>query len=418
MATGASDHGLRAAGIDEMHARPSPVIAAPAEAVFVALRPERRSERDRPAELAHLRALADAWGLPPPADGTHWTGTRDGTSLTWESHTEFVSLLLWGTDDSDPLAALPEGWLAGFPGLRIAAARFSVREEGDDTRIVAALNARFRPESLAVSRILDDALVVAGDFRPDAAGEMHFAVFARPGCGPGRIGRVVQRLREIETYRAMAMLGLSRARELGPELTDLEARLSAEVSRLGGAGGSDAALHALLDLAARMEQIETRTGFRFPATEAYEKLVLQRIAVLREARFEGRQSFAEFMSRRFDPAMRTVSSTQRRVQELTARAARAAELLRTRVEVERAAQNQALLASMDRRSDQALRLQRTVEGLSVVAIAYYGVGLVMHVVDPFAERLHLAGPWLGPGITLLVVAVTWVALGRIRRRLH
>jgi uncharacterized membrane-anchored protein len=57
------------------------------------------------------------------------------------------------------------------------------------------------------------------------------------------------------------------------------------------------------------------------------------------------------------------------------------------VDVERSAQNQALLESMDRRADLQLRLQKTVEGLSVVAISYYAVNLVVYLVGPLAEPL-------------------------------
>ena len=69
---------------------------------------------------------------------------------------------------------------------------------------------------------------------------------------------------------------------------------------------------------------------------------------------------------------------------------RAGELLRTRVDVERSAQNQKLLESMDRRADLALRLQETVEGLSVVAISYYAVSLASYLVYPLAEPLGLS----------------------------
>ena len=113
----------------------------------------------------------------------------------------------------------------------------------------------------------------------------------------------------------------------------------------------------------------------------------QRIAALREERVQGRQTFGEFMMRRYDPAMRTVKSAEARLGSMAERAQRAAELLRTRVDVERSAQNQKLLESMDRRADLALRLQHTVEGLSVVAISYYAVSLAGYVAYPLIEGL-------------------------------
>ena len=102
--------------------------------------------------------------------------------------------------------------------------------------------------------------------------------------------------------------------------------------------------------------------------------------MLREERFQGRQTFREFMMRRYDPAMRTVKSTEEWLSARTNRVTRAGNLLRTRVDVERSAQNQSLLESVDRRADLQLRLQKTVEGFSVVAISYYAVSLAGHLI--------------------------------------
>ena len=137
--------------------------------------------------------------------------------------------------------------------------------------------------------------------------------------------------------------------------------------------------------------------------------------MLREERFEGRQTLGEFMMRRFDPAMRTVKSAERRLQAMAERAMRAGKLLRTRVDVERSAQNQALLASMGRRADLQLRLQRTVEGLSVVAISYYAVNLAEYVAYPFAPEGWSEG-LVSAALTPPVVLVVWLAIRRIRRK--
>jgi uncharacterized membrane-anchored protein len=142
---------------------------------------------------------------------------------------------------------------------------------------------------------------------------------------------------------------------------------------------------------------------------------MQRVAALREERLEGHQTFIEFMTRRFDPAMRTTASTDARLQALAERAIRAGDLLRTLVDVARSAQNQKLLESMDRRADLALRLQHTVEGLSVVAISYYAVGLTLYLLGPLAEEVGKA--WLTAAVTPIVAGVAWLRLRRVRRRL-
>jgi uncharacterized membrane-anchored protein len=274
-------------------------------------------------------------------------------------------------------------------------------------------------ESLAVARVVDGAAVIASDFRIDPAGHMRFAVFVRASTGQRRIGRIVQRLCEIETYRAMSMLGLVAARQLSPRLNKLEARLVTLVSGLdAGAENAEADLHELLAISAELESLAVSASFRFGASRAYELIVNQRIEALREIRLAGRQTFAEFMTRRYDPAMRTVQSTDGRLKTLAERAQRAAELLRTRVDVARSRENQDLLASMDRRADLALRLQHTVEGLSVVAISYYAVSLGAYTLSPLAEAYGYGKTEVLAVLTPIVVLGVWAALRRIRKAMH
>jgi uncharacterized membrane-anchored protein len=146
--------------------------------------------------------------------------------------------------------------------------------------------------------------------------------------------------------------------------------------------------------------------------------VRERIEMLGEERIAGRQQFREFMLRRFDPAMRTVGAAERRLAEMAVRASRVAELLRTRVNVALEAQNQRLLASMDARAGLQLRLQQTVEGLSVVAISYYAVGLAVYLLVPFAAAAGLAKETLTALVAIPVIAGVWWFIRRIRRRIE
>jgi uncharacterized membrane-anchored protein len=177
-------------------------------------------------------------------------------------------------------------------------------------------------------------------------------------------------------------------------------------------------LHELLEISAELEAQAVRHAFRFGAAGAYEALVNQRVQILRETRFNGRQTFAEFMMRRYDPAMRTVKSAEKRLEQMAERAERAGELLQTRVDVERSAQNQKLLESMDRRADLALRLQHTVEGLSVVAISYYALSLAAYMAYPVAGWIGLSKGELTAILVLPVVLAVWGMVRRIKRKMH
>jgi uncharacterized membrane-anchored protein len=418
------DHPLRYQLANELHARPFPSLEAPCRAAFLAIKQtQEAASRDRRADRAHLLELLDRYGAQhPQPDATHYFGTLGKYILKWESHTEFVSYTLFGDGvaerpfDSQTFAMFPDDWLSRAPGTRATSALIRVEEmPAEDEVVRKKLHDWFVPESLAVSRILDDTAIMASDFRIDASGHIRMAVFARKETGPRRIGRIVQRLSEIETYKAMSMLGLARVRGLSERMAQIDRQLTDLMNEMTGEISSpDATLKALLGVSAELEKILAETSFRFGATGAYEALVVQRIDVMREERFEGRQTFGEFMMRRFDPAMRTVKSAERRLQTMAQRAIRAGNLLRTRVDVERSAQNQDLLASMDRRAHLQLRLQKTVEGLSVVAISYYAVNLVRYMAYPFTPEGWSTG-LVTAALTPPVVLAVWLAVRRIRR---
>ena len=420
------DHPMRAKLVGELHARPFPVLEAPCRAAFLAIKPaENAVARDREADFAHLLALLDHYSAPHPEPGaTHYFGTLGKHQLKWESHTEFVTYTIFaeGTApipfDGSAFSVFPADWLEAAPGTRLTSALIRVEVQDGDEEIAPKLEEWFVSESLAVARVLDDTAVVAGDFRIDPEGHMRFAVFARPQTGRRRVGRIVQRLCEIETYKTMSMLGLMRVRAMGSDMAQVTERLNSLTEKMVEQGTDpEPTLQELIAVSAELERLGALTSFRFGATGAYEAIVSQRIEVLREGRFGGRQTFAEFMMRRFDPAMRTVKATEDRLAALTARAERASNLLRTRVDVDHSAQNQKLLQSMDRRADLQLRLQRTVEGLSVVAISYYAVGLLLYVLTPLGAAASLNKGAVAALVTPLVVLAVWAALRWLRREM-
>ena len=73
---------------------------------------------------------------------------------------------------------------------------------------------------------------------------------------------------------------------------------------------------------------------------------------------------------------------------------------------------------MDQRADMQLKLQKTVEGLSVVAISYYAVSLVSYVAYPLAGLVGLSKGELTALVTLPVVAVVWASIRRIHQKMH
>ena len=419
------DHPLRYKLANELHARPFPAATPPCTAAYVAFKQVGdAANRNRDLDLEHLQEFLDRHGVAHPQPGaTHYYGPVGKYWLKWEQHTEFVAYTIFsegaGTRAFDPanFEPFPSDWIQNAPGQCMTSILIHLETQTDRKEICQSLRDWFVPESLAASNVLDGAGVVAGDFRIDSNGHTRFAIFAAPETGERRIGRVVQRLCEIETYKSMSMLGFARAQSIETKLNALDTQLTDMMGAMSGDGAAPAeeTLQDLLQVSAELETISAQCSFRFGATGAYEAIVSQRIAALREDRFEGRQSFTEFMMRRYEPAMRTVKSAERRLEAMSSRSIRASNLLRTRVDVERSAQNQALLKSMDRRADQQLHLQRTVEGLSIVAISYYAVSLVSYLMYPLAQALEVSKGLLTAGVTLPVVLCVWLMLRRISK---
>jgi len=127
------------------------------------------------------------------------------------------------------------------------------------------------------------------------------------------------------------------------------------------------------------------------------------------------QTFTEFLLRRLTPAYRTAESVATQLDGLATRIDRASELLRTRIDLTLEAQNQDLLRSMDHRAQMQLQLQQAVEGLSVVAISYYLVGMVKYLAETLHELGWISRPGIVVGLSVPVCLIlVWRGIYRLR----
>jgi uncharacterized membrane-anchored protein len=417
-----ADHPERRLVADEVHARPYDALTTPERASHLAVLVE---PGERESERLHLAALGARFGVSAlAADANHFVASFGAFRLKWERHGEFSAYTVFVPGHSprpfsEPaIGFLPPEWVAAIPGRTIVAAHAKLVRAEAAPPDASALAEHFGANVAIGAEIGDGAGFAFTDFRIRDDGFVRFLVLDR-GFTPRQAGRMLQRLFEIEAYRVLALLALPIARRDAPQVLEIERALETLTADIAREGGTDELLLAeLTRLAARVESATAGSRFRFSAARAYHELVRARIAELRERRIPGLQTIDEFMARRLSPAMATVESVARRFADLSERIARASALLSTRVDIARERQNQALLESMDRRARLQLRLQETVEGLSVAAITYYLVGLVGYA----AKALKSAGLGVEPdpvtGVAIPVVAVL-AALGvrHVRRRI-
>jgi uncharacterized membrane-anchored protein len=416
------DHPERFLLAEEAHARPPEAVQAPARATYVAVLV---AGDERVRELAHLSTLCESFAAgPPPAHARHFSARLGGLRFKWERHGEFSGYTFFAEGGSSSpfgepaVGLLPPGWLAGVPGATIVAAHAELLQAAQRPSDTATLASHFDGNIVVGAAIGDGAGLAFTDFRMHADGCARFLVLDREFT-PRQAGRTLQRLFEIEAYRMLALLALPLARSWSPRIVAIEQALATLTGAIAHGSGSDdeALLQELTRLAAEVESGLAASQFRFGACRAYFELVSTRIAELREQRLPGLQTIEEFMARRFTPAGATCTTVSQRLHDLSERVAQASALLSTRVDIARERQNQALLASMDRRAKLQLRLQQTVEGLSVAAITYYVAGVIGYLAKGLKAGGLPIDPDLTVGVLVPLVAVA-VLLGLRRARKH
>lgn len=417
------DHDLRAYLDTEMHARPADELQVPLRASYLA---QFADAEDRGAGHQHLAELLQRFGVSPPdPSANHFSCDLGAFRLRWERHTEYfrytfvVAGLVDGSGAATPaLAAVPGEWLATMPGRTLVALHATLLAIDEDRIDLDALSGEHFSDSVVIgSSILGGAAIVLTDLRIHDDGFSRWLVVDQ-GMSPRQAGRNLQNLFEMDTYRTLALLALPVARELAPDLGRYEQELSEVTSALAQATADEPLLlERLTRLEAHIESLESRHLYRFEAAAAYNDLVQRRLRDLRETRLRGGLlTLQEFIDRRLAPAMNTCRSVASRLESLSQRVARANQMLATRVDISRERQNQQLLASLNRRAQLQLRLQRTVEGLSIAAVTYYIVGLVGYA----AKGISAAGIPVSSEIAMAVAIpiVAMIAAAGIRRTLR
>jgi uncharacterized membrane-anchored protein len=413
------DHELRNVLNDELHGRPGLPVTAPARITHLAFT-LREGDGD---PLAQIRLLCDALGVKPPPDGAaHHSADIAGGQIKYERHGEFYRLTVvaeGGPEKGEALALLPVGWVDGLPGARLVGIHTRVMAKDEPEPSTADLVALFGHEDLAGSRVSSGQATVWTDFRIGPDGYTRMLVQDH-GLSPFRLGRVVRRIHEIETYRMMALLALPMARKVQGELAGLERAVSKVTADMLSARESheDAELLTALSRIARdVEEISSRTSYRFAASRAYAALVDKRIAELGEEKLMSFQRLGVFLDRRFSPAMATCQAVSDRIKSLAERSERASNLLRTRVDIALEAQNQQVLKSMEKRGLQQLRLQQTVEGLSVVAISYYLIGIFAKLIEGFGDYAKTDTKLVSLLSIPAIVFLVWYGVRRLRKKI-
>jgi uncharacterized membrane-anchored protein len=419
-----SFHPAREQLFNELHARPFPVLKTPSCLAHLVLLPDMRSND---AEHLHLQALCARYAVVPPAiDSSCYYQNFGGFELRWERHSEFSTYtLIRKSDDkspfsASPLALLPANWLSNLPGKLLSALQVELAPAPLDEPGPELIRQHFEGHRLISSEVKEQKARLWSAYRIHSDGCGRILIHNRD-LNPCQSGRLVRTLLEMETYRMMLLLALPAAKSITPEVNTMVQQLAAviqQINQIAGLNDQRRLLGELSSLAARIEKLISDNNYRFSATQAYYQLIINRLEEMREEEVGGLQTFREFLQRRLTPAWRTCESVRHELNDLSLRIDRASELLRTRIDLTIEAQNQSLLLKMDQRSHTQLRLQQTVEGLSVAAISYYLVGLTKYLAQSAKALGLISNSTLVTGLAVpFCIATVWFAMRRLRRTL-
>lgn len=435
------NHALRVPLAAEVHSRPFLHLHGPEAITHLAVYAGNGSPAgsvNSSLQHAFLAALCGHFGVSAPAAEAKFFFHDFGRfRLKWECHTEFATYTFSERQDVAPeieqafermpLQQVPQQWLASLDGKIMVATHVVL--DGSDTPVQdygRRLRRVFEGNTLVASRVLHDAELWT-DFLIQADGFSRLVV-RDVGLMEQQAGRLVQRVLEIETYRMMCLLGLPHAQQATPVLNAIEGELAALTAAMVATDDSQgennpddeqALLGQITRLAARLEKLAVDDSYRFSASQAYFRLVRSRIDELREERMEGFPTVGEFMERRLTPAVNTCAAIASRQEALARRISQTNDLLRTRVGIVQEQQNRKILQSMNRRAAQQLKLQQAVEGLSVVAISYYMIGLLGYAGKAAKAAGLPINPDIATGLLVpLVLGAVWLGMRRVHRRMH
>jgi len=423
-------HDQRDELFNELHTRPFPVIDTQARISQLAvLHAGEDFEREtyRKKAFEHLCALCSRYSINPPAeDASCYYQDFGGFELRWERHTEFSTYTFIHKLASEPfqrtaLSLLPVEWLKDLPGKIISGLHLEIEKTPEVLPAVEDLRGYFEGHRLLSCYANDRQAQIWTAYRIHSDHMGRFLIF-NDSLNPCQTGRLVRRILELETYRMVALLSFPLARQIAPNVREMDQQLASVIQQITDIENLDderRLLGELTTLSAKIEQIISDTNYRFSATEAYYRLAMSRLEELREQEVCGLQTLNEFLGRRLTPAYRTCETVREDLDDLSNRIDRASELLRTRVNLTIEEQNQDLLQSLNRRSKMQFRMQQAVEGLSVVAISYYLVGLFKYMAETAKSMGLISNTGLVTGVFVPVaVGVVIFGLHRMKKKIN
>jgi uncharacterized membrane-anchored protein len=394
--------------IRKLHERPQMLwaewVQAPAHVHFKTFRMSDPPVQ-RPASRNEFRSLLETFKVSADAMviqeafgyGMKTAVTGDRLIVIWQAHTEYYSYQIWHIP-SDRAGGVTFGPMT-FPDYRFPVTPLGAEVCHLDIVLMVeplpgneALRPQFPGPIIYGSRIFDEETALVTSFTPDEQGRERYWV----SVGSGRSSRshlkdIVDAIVRIETYYHLLLMQkplFSAAIDQAYKFEQVHMKQREIIS--GHIGHADALtlqrwLNGLTQDLLKTTRLAGRLHFELSASVPYDKIVHRTLASLDERTLPMYRPMSDYVLSGITGVAEGYQQLLKRIDTLRSGFEGVISIIRARVDLMLQSQNLTLLASVDRTTKSQAILQYTVEGLSVIVIAYYLSGLMAYIFKGLEE---------------------------------
>ncbi len=357
-----------------------------------ASREEFRSWLERLEVAPEMVVLREAFGY-----GVKEVEGDERLIILWQAHTEYYNYQVWHLPPPHH-RDVTFGSLA-FPGYQNPEAMLGTAVCQLDMVLMPgaspsreSLRARIPGPLLYGSRIFDDETNVFASFTPDELGrERYWVSVGSSRQDPSHVKDIVDAVVRIETYYHLLLMQkplFSAAIDQVYKFEQVHLKQREIITdHIGHAdsGTLQRWLNSLTQDLLKTNRMAGRLHFELSASAPYDKIVHATLASLAEKPLASYRPLSDYVLSGITGVAEGYQQLLRRVDTLRSGFEGIISIIRTRVDLLVEAQNLTLLRSVDNTTKNQVLLQHTVEGLSVIVIAYYLSGLAGYVFKGLSE---------------------------------
>ena len=364
----------------------------------------------RPASRAEFQSLLSQ--LKIPAETTYMKenlgyGVKKAENgerliVLWQAHTEYYSYQLWHVPS--PVNGMPTFGSLTFPEYAFPAELLGAVVCRLDILLIAGklpprhdLRALMPGSILYGSQIFNEQTCVVTNFTPDAQGrERYWISVGSSQEDPSRLKEIVDTIAQIETYYHLLLMHnslFSAAIDQAYKFEQVHLKQREIItSHIMRANSEDLQrwLNTLTQDLLKTNRMAGKLHFELSASLPYDKIVRVTLESTTEQPMKSYRPISDYVLGKITGVAEGYQQLLRRVDTLRGGFEGVMVIIRTRLDLILEAHNLSLLQSVDKTTKSQVALQHTVEGLSVIVIAYYLAGLAGYVFKGLFEL-----GWLG-----------------------